>query len=306
MDAVQSEITQIARTATEERRGLTETEIQRLDELFSKMRELTAQELAIQKAYATAVRDSAKSLADTYDGNAQEYAEASQVIINSAYETKDSVVSKAYEQMLETNAINQQLVGTAEQYTQEWYENEAAAAQERYQQAIESATKECGDTLSIIQQGYADRATAGMEYLTKIGEVNSQAEQEKQRHEDRLRELEEEHAKHADETRTLREAADATYHANVAKENKEHEATLAGIWDSITANMSSEQMEQAGVWLAMITQTAMSGGELSAEAKNTAGNFIEALSQMPEETREKFESVVEGAFKGLELSLIHI
>lgn len=300
MDAVQSEITQIARTATEERRGLTETEIQRLDELFSKMRELTAQELAIQKAYATAVRDSAKSLADTYDGNAQEYAEASQVIINSAYETKDSVVSKAYEQMLETNAINQQLVGTAEQYTQEWYENEAAAAQERYQQAIESATKECGDTLSIIQQGYADRATAGMEYLTKIGEVNSQAEQEKQRHEDRLRELEEEHAKHADETRTLREAADATYHANVAKENKEHEATLAGIWDSITANMSSEQMEQAGVWLAMITQTAMSGGELSAEAKNTAGNFIEALSQMPEETREKFESVVEGAFKGLE------
>lgn len=300
MDAVQSEITQIARTATEERRGLTETEIQRLDELFSKMRELTAQELAIQKAYATAVRDSAKSLADTYDGNAQEYAEASQVIINSAYETKDSVVSKAYEQMLETNAINQQLVGTAEQYTQEWYENEAAAAQERYQQAVESATKECGDTLSIIQQGYADRATAGMEYLTKIGEVNSQAEQEKKRHEDRLRELEEEHAKHADETRTLREAADATYRANVAKENKEHEATLAAIWDNITANMSSEQMEQAGVWLAMITQTAMSGGELSAEAKNTAGNFIEALSQMPEETREKFENTVEGAFQGLD------
>lgn len=300
MDAVQSEITQIARTATEERRGLTETEIQRLDELFSKMRELTAQELAIQKAYATAVRDSAKSLADTYDGNAQEYAEASQVIINSAYETKDSVVSKAYEQMLETNAINQQLVGTAEQYTQEWYENEAAAAQERYQQAVESATKECGDTLSIIQQGYADRATAGMEYLTKIGEVNSQAEQEKKRHEDRLRELEEEHAKHADETRTLREAADATYRANVAKENKEHEATLAAIWDNITANMSSEQMEQAGVWLAMITQTAMSGGELSAEAKNTAGNFIEALSQMPEETREKFKNTVEGAFQGLD------
>ena len=300
MDAVQSEITQIARTATEERRGLTETEIQRLDELFSKMRELTAQELAIQKAYATAVRDSAKSLADTYDGNAQEYAEASQVIINSAYETKDSVVSKAYEQMLETNAINQQLVGTAEQYTQEWYENEVAAAQERYQQAVESATKECGDTLSIIQQGYADRATAGMEYLTKIGEVNSQAEQEKKRHEDRLRELEEEHAKHADETRTLREAADATYRANVAKENKEHEATLAAIWDNITANMSSEQMEQAGVWLAMITQTAMSGGELSAEAKNTAGNFIEALSQMPEETREKFENTAEGAFQGLD------
>lgn len=300
MDAIQGEITQIARTATEERRNLTEIEIQRLDELFSKMRELTAQELAIQKAYASAVRDSAKSLADTYDGNAKEYAEASQTIINSAYKTKDSVVGKAYEQMLETNAINQQLVGTAEQYTQEWYENEAAAAQERYQQAIESATKECGDTLSIIQQGYADRATAGMEYLTKIGEVNIQAEQEKQRHEDRLKELGEEYAKHEDETRTLREAAEATYHANVAKENQEHEATMAGIWDNITANMSSEQMEQAGIWLSMITQTALSGGELSEEAKNTAGNFIEALSQMPEDTREKFENTVEGALKGLE------
>ena len=283
MDAVQEEITQIAKTATEERRSLTETEIQRLDQLFQQMNELTAQELSVQQSYATAVRDSAQSLAMTYDGNAQEYADASQKIINSAYETKDNVVNKAYEQMLETNAINQQLVGTSAQYTQEWYQNEAAAAQSRYQQAVDAANKECGDTLAIIQQGYSDRATAGMEYLNRVSESNAQAEQEKQRHEEALKGLEETYAAHENDTKTLREVAEAQYHVKIAEENKKHKETMAGIWDSITKDMDNEQLEQAGIWLSMIAQTAMSGGELSEEARKTAGNFIDSISEMPKE-----------------------
>ena len=39
MDAVQTEISEIARLASEERRELTDSEIQRLDELFQKMRD---------------------------------------------------------------------------------------------------------------------------------------------------------------------------------------------------------------------------------------------------------------------------
>ena len=130
MDAVQSEITEIARTATEERRQLTETEIQRLQDLFTQMRQLTEQELAYQQAYQDAVKSSAETLASTHSGTAEEYATSAQKIINSAVQTRDAVVEKAYSQMIETNAINKQLVGTSEQYTQEWYNQQAQAAQQ--------------------------------------------------------------------------------------------------------------------------------------------------------------------------------
>lgn len=98
MDAVQSEITEIARTATEERRQLTETEIQRLQDLFTQMRQLTEQELAYQQAYQDAVKSSAETLASTHSGTAEEYATSAQKIINSAVQTRDAVVEKAYSQ----------------------------------------------------------------------------------------------------------------------------------------------------------------------------------------------------------------
>jgi hypothetical protein len=41
MDSVQTEIIEIAKSATEERRQLTQSEIDRLDELFQKMRDLS-------------------------------------------------------------------------------------------------------------------------------------------------------------------------------------------------------------------------------------------------------------------------
>lgn len=300
MDSIQSEITQIARTATEERRSLTEGEIQRIEELLQQMQELTAQELAIQQAYATAVKDSAQSLASTYDGSAEEYAESSKKIINSAYETKNAVIDKAYEQMMETNAINKQLADNVEGYSQEWYEEQTRASQERYQQAVEAAEKECGDTLAIVQQGYTDRANAGMEYVTSVADTNAQIEAEKKRHEQALKDLEDEYTGYAYENEETRLANESAYMFRRTQENKAHQEAMASIWDQMSNDLSDEQLEQAGVWLAMVAQTSASGGELSDEARQTAVNFIDNLSALPDDTREKFEMAVEGALQGID------
>ena len=61
MDAVQTEISEIARLASEERRELTDSEIQRLDELFQKMRDMSQQELDFYKARQDVVLDQAKA-----------------------------------------------------------------------------------------------------------------------------------------------------------------------------------------------------------------------------------------------------
>ena len=300
MDSVQSEITQIAKTATEERRELTQSEIDRLGELFTQMKEITEQELAIQNSYAAAVKDSAESLASTYEGNAEGYQQASLKIINSAYETKDAVVDKAYEQMLETNAVNKQLADNVEGYSQEWYEEQTRASQERYQQAVDAANKECGDTLAIVQQGYMDRADAGIEYLTKVIEANAQVEEEKERHNSALEDLDEAYKEDWINNEYNIQTAQKEYNQKTRSENEAHTQKMADIWGQLTDSMSREQLEQAGVLLAMVAQTATCGENMDDETKTLVTNFIDSLSGMPDETREKFENTVKGAMEGLE------
>lgn len=300
MDQVQSEITQIARTATEERRSLTGEEVQRLQDLLSQMEQLTEQELNIQKSYAQAVKDSAQTLAATYDGSAEDYAEASQKIINSATETKNSVINKAYEQMVETNAINREMVGNVEGCTEEWYEAESVAAQERYQAAVESAKTEYGDTLAIIEQGYTDRATAGRQYLSTMGRSHTQLENEKARHDQVLKDLESKYSEDFNGTLGERYESTNNYYEKREEEDKRHQETTASILEKMSGDLSEAQLEEAGIMLAMVAQTAASGAELDDETKTLVGNFLKSLSNMPEETKETFENTVKGAMEGLE------
>ena len=81
MDAVQTEISEIARRASEERRELTDSEIQRLDELFQKMRDMSQQELDFYKARQDVVLDQAKALSEASNLTAEEYEDMSARII---------------------------------------------------------------------------------------------------------------------------------------------------------------------------------------------------------------------------------
>ena len=299
MDAVQSEITQIAQTATSERRELTQAEIDRLDELFEKMRELTARELKYQMAYQTAVQDAAQALATSHQGTAEEYKTSSAKIINSANETRDTVVNKAYEQMLETNAINKQLIGTKEEYSQEWYNKQCEAAQADYDLAVSAADKQCADTLAVIQQGYADRMTSGNEYFEKIKEANSKEEAENARYNQAIEAME------AESQRKIREGlADSFQEQERLKNEKEraeeeHRNNLSDIRSGIYQDMTSAQAEQAGVWLAMIADTALYGGEMDTETQSAVDSLIDNWDKLPPECQDTMRDTLQGMVNGM-------
>ena len=128
MDAVQTEISEIARLASEERRELTDSEVQRLDELFQKMRDLSKQELEFYQGRQDVVLDQAKTLATSFDGTAEEYEDMSARIIKAAGEETQAVKDKAYEQYTNQVALNNSLLGQKEEYTEEWLEQANAAA----------------------------------------------------------------------------------------------------------------------------------------------------------------------------------
>lgn len=298
MDAVQSEITEIARTATEERRQLTETEIQRLQDLFTQMRQLTEQELAYQQAYQDAVKSSAETLASTHSGTAEEYATSAQKIINSAVQTRDAVVEKAYSQMIETNAINKQLVGTSEQYTQEWYNQQAQAAQQRYQQAVTDANRESADTLNIIQQGFAQRMDAANEYFANVEASNKRELEEQKRHNDELANAEAEKKRKMEELHQDSASAEYEYFVEVERINEEHKQRLAEIRSGLADSLTDAQAEQASAWLAMIAKTSLYGGELDASSQAIVDSLIDNFDNLPKKQKEIFKNALQGAVDG--------
>lgn len=298
MDAVQSEITEIARTATEERRQLTETEIQRLQDLFTQMRQLTEQELAYQQAYQDAVKSSAETLASTHSGTAEEYATSAQKIINSAVQTRDAVVEKAYSQMIETNAINKQLVGTSEQYTQEWYNQQAQAAQQRYQQAVTDANRESADTLNVIQQGFAQRMDAANEYFANVEASNKRELEEQKRHNDELANAEAEKKRKMEELHQDSASAEYEYFVEVERINEEHKQRLAEIRSGLADSLTDAQAEQASAWLAMIAETSLYGGELDASSQAIVDSLIDNFDNLPKKQKEIFKNALQGAVDG--------
>lgn len=298
MESVQNEITEIANTTTEERRKLTQSEVDRLDELFSKMRELTDRELEYQRAYQDAVKTSAETLAATQEGSAEEYASSSQKIVNSAIQTRDQVVDKAYAQMNETNAINKQLIGTSEEYTQEWYNQQAQAAQKRYQQAVTDANREASDTLNIIQQGYADRMTSANEFFSNVESSNRKESEENRRYNAELADALEYRNKIVNEQNIDALNADHIYMALKARAEEEHKERLAEIRKDLATSLTDSQAEQAGAWLAMIAQTSLYGGKLDAESQSLVDAFIDNFDKLPEGQQEIFKNALQGAVNG--------
>jgi len=57
-------------------------------------------------------------------------------------------------------------------------------------------------------------------------------------------------------------------------------------------NMSESEAEQLGVWLAMLSQTEMYGGEISEENQLLVDNILESYDAMPKKTQEAMKNAM--------------
>lgn len=300
MDSVQKQITDITGTYVDERRQLTDSEITELDRLFETMHEQAARELEYQQAYQQATEERAQLLVDTYEGSAEEYAAASQTIINTAQETKDNVVTKAEEQFNEELALLQLRLRNDESYTQEMYETEAKAAQDTYNAAVDAANKQCGDTLAILTDGYADRATALSEANDKIASLQSEELAENESYNSRKAELQQ-------QLKDLQQAftdEDCANKERIAQQlidlEKEHEQNLEDIHTRMTESMDETAQEQAGTLLTMAGNVDVYGGKINKNTDNMVNKVIKTLEKLPPEAKQIMTDTMNGMLKGIE------
>lgn len=289
MDAVQTEISEIARLASEERRELTDSEVQRLDELFQKMRDLSKQELEFYQGRQDVVLDQAKTLATSFDGTAEEYEDMSARIIKAAGEETQAVKDKAYEQYTNQVALNNSLLGQKEEYTEEWLKQANAAALADYQIAVDNAEQKYADVLGIEQEGYFNLSQELQDYLTGLSEMRTAQLEEEDRYQKALEEYRHGQYKNTDESLDALSAVE-----------QEHKENLARIQDEYLANFNEDTLEQAGGWLQRIIDTKAAGEDLTEEQEELARNLILALDSLPDDMNEKGKEALDALGIGLD------
>lgn len=289
MDAAQTEISEIARLASEERRELTDSEVQRLDELFQKMRDLSKQELEFYQGRQDVVLDQAKALSEASNLTAEEYEDMSARIIKAASEETEAVKEKAYEQYANQVALNKSLLGTKEEYNEEWLEQANAAALADYQIAVDNAEQKYADILGIEQEGYFNLSQELQDYLTGLSEMRTAQLEEEDRYQKALEEYRHGQYKNTDESLDALSAVE-----------QEHKENLARIQDEYLANFNEDTLEQAGGWLQRIIDTKAAGEDLTEEQEELARNLILALDSLPDDMNEKGKKALDALGIGLD------
>lgn len=289
MAEIQAGITQIAKTASDERRDYTQQEITQLEEYFTKLRELKDRELAIQQEIAGAITQQATTASEAFQGSLEEYQVLSQNWIKTAQIQADSQISIIQNRAIEEIALLNQLYGDKATMDNEEYAREYNAIEERKNNAITQAQSEVAEITSIYAQGYLDRAIQNDEFAIKIQEYNAKLEEEQKLHEKNLQTI-------ADGGLAKRNGVWLTE----KDENITHRAEMKQIWQDMYEDMNKSQEEQLGAWLAMLAQTEMYGGEIDEETLKMVDSVIASFDSMPKDSKEAMEDTMEGMLQGLQ------
>lgn len=282
MDNIQQGITEICKRASDERRGYTQEEITQLDEYFTKLRELKNKELEIQKSISSAIAQQATQNAQTFQGNLAEYKVNSQEWIKTAEEQAQKEIQIINDRTTQEIALLQQRYGDKATLENEEYAREYNKIIEQKNKAIQEANDQVAQVNLIYANGYLQRAEQNNGFYALIQEYNNKIETETTRHNSAIEGIE--------NNALLTQA-----NKNSAKSQEEyrHKEEMKDIWNQMYKNMSEEQENELGVWLAMVAQTEMYGGEIDNKTKEVVDKIIESYDSMPKETQEAMKNAME-------------
>ena len=288
INAVQGEISSIARAAADERRGYTDQEIQRLDDLFAKMRELTQREMEVGQAKQQAVLDAAEYAAQ----HKQISHDEAQSIISDATRTKDETLAKARETKYEQLALARQRCTENGVLNQELYDQEAAAIEAQYTQSVEGAQKIFDDTYNTTMNGYLATEEGLSGHIGKMCELQQRYNWEEALRNAELSKLHDERDAERKRKNGLTLAEEDSYAKRENEIRTRHKDNQARILEEMSENMKGAQDDGLKALLGMIADAESQGTELEGEIKDMADGVIDNLQTMPPEAQKTMDNVM--------------
>ena len=282
MKEIQDGITLICKTASEERRDYTQEEIEQLDEYFEKLRNLKDQELEIQQSISSAIAQQAEQNAQSFNGSLEEFKITAQEWINTAQQQADAEIALINERTTQEIALLQQRYGEKATLENEEYAREYYKAMEQKEKLVAQANEQVAKVNSAYAQGYLERSEQESGWYITLKEYTDKQETLQENHNKKIQQIKD---------------GELWYVTNTAQSIQTENETFAfnqkDIWDQMYENMDDNQEKQLGVWLAMVAQTELYGGEIDDETKQIVDNIIASYDTMPKETQEAMKNAME-------------
>ena len=282
MQEIQNGITQICKTASDERRGYTQKEITQLDDYFAKLRDLKNREIEIQSQIANAITQQAATNAESFQGSLEEYKIQSQEWIKTATEQNDATIKLIQEGTTQQIALLNQRYSTEESRRTEEYQKEYQDIINQQNEKIEAANNEVAKVTSIYANSYLERAKQNDGFYISMQEYLKKLESEQERHNKRTEEL-------SNTEQTIWNDVNGA----IRQEEYEHKETMKKISDEMYRNMSEEQEKELGIWLAQVAQTELYGGKIDDETKRIVDSILDSYNGMPKGTQEAMKNAME-------------
>lgn len=282
MQEIQDGITSICKTASDERRNYTQEEITQLDEYFTKLRELKDREIEVQQSISSAIAQQAQQNAQTFQGSLEEYKVNSQEWINTAQEQAESEIALINERTTQEIALLQQRYGEKATLENEEYAREYNNAMLHKEQLIAQANEQVASVNSAFSQGYLERSKQESDWYNTLKTYTDKQAVLQQGHSEKIRQIKD---------------GELWYVTNKAQAIQSENDTFAfhqqETWNEMYKNMSEEQEKELGVWLAMVAQTELYGGEIDDETQSLVDSILDSYDDMPDGTKEAMKNAMQ-------------
>lgn len=289
MQTVQQGITNICKTASDERRDYTQEEIQQLDNYFDRLNELYQQQLAIEQVRSKAILQQAETEAQTFSGSLEEYKAKSQEWIKTAQEQSDTIIAKAKEQSIQEIALLNQRYGDQANMQNEAYKKEYDAIIARRDSECNAAKETVAKVTEIFAKGYSERSGQTELYSKQVTKDNLSLEKAMQQHAKNLEGIQNGTYK------VLKGTADGVreYNGTIADAQKEYSSQLKIIWGNLLADMDEAQQQQLGTLFAMAANTVSAGGKLDEETQNLVQSIGDCYNSLPNEIKDSLDTMLD-------------
>lgn len=285
MEDIQQQINEIAGTYSDERKELTNGEIQKLEELFEKMRELSKQELELTKGYQNAANTKAEIFIESFNGTGNEYLDEMQSYIKGATEARDKVIAAAEETYNSEIATIGQL-----QWTSSIAKKEAEdKAYKDYQEQLRIANEDCAKTLTALQNGYKQQSNLVKNSVEKAVELKQS-----------YKNIVDSATRSQQNMAKLYEDGELSweeYSQKMAEIGDRLAVSMQNWGDKMAGTFSDTEKEELASWLAMIRTTQEKGVELDEETTNVCVALAESFSALPPETKESMGQLYDGVME---------
>lgn len=282
MQEVQNGITSICKTASDERRNYTQEEITQLDEYFKKLRELKDREIEIQQNISKAIAQQAEQNSQSFQGSLEEYKINSQEWINTAQQQAETEISLINERTTQEIALLQQRFGSKATLENEEYAREYNKAIEQKDKLIAQANEQVAKVNSTFAEGYLERSKQEDGWYNTLKTYTDKQETLQNNHNEKIRQIKD---------------GELWYVTNknqaIQSENDTFSFHQQETWNEMYENMDENQKNQLGVWLAMVAQTEMYGGEIDDETQSLVDSILDSYDDMPDGTKEAMKNAMQ-------------